>query len=338
MDIQKTIPGMITSRIKKYGGKLLFQHKDGWSWKQITWLDCEKSIKDIASFLMSLGFASGNTALIVSGNRTESLYAEFAIYLLGGVSIPIAENEAQDKIVQVARDSKSGFIFVGGESTLIKIRNIKDEIPSLVKIVSFSNTNIGEDEKVIPFKGLLRFGSMKRKGLEDELVKTAKRVLPDSPATILYSFDSDGRIDRKEVTHRDLVEAIRVASERLLLVNEEDQAFSHLPSVSSFERFVNYLGIYMGIRIAVAETGEDFFKDILEVKPTVLFETKSGLEGMCSKIISNLGKSTPTLKLKSALGGRVKYVITDSPPRREIKNLFSKAGMSLIEIPELARL
>jgi len=329
---------MITSRIKKYGGKLLFQHKDGWSWKQITWLDCEKSIKDIASFLMSLGFASGNTALIVSRNRTESLYAEFAIYLLGGVSIPIAENEAQDKIARVARDSKSRFIFVGGESTLIKIRSIKDEIPSLVKIVSFSDTNFGEDEKVIRFKGLLRFGSMKRKGLEDELVKTAKSVLSDSPATILYSFDSDGRIDRKEVTHRDLVEAIRVASERLLLVNEEDQAFSHLPSVSSFERFVNYLGIYMGIRIAVAETREDFFKDILEVKPTVLFETKSGLEDMCSKIISNLRKSTPTLKLKSALGGRVKYIITDSPPRGEIKNLFSKAGMSLIEVPELARL
>jgi long-chain acyl-CoA synthetase len=338
MDIQKTIPGMITSRIKKYGGKLLFQHKDGWSWKQITWLDCEKSIKDIASFLMSLGFASGNTALIVSGNRTESLYAEFAIYLLGGVSIPIAENEAQDKIVQIARDSKSRVIFVGGESTLIKIRNIKDEIPSLVKIVSFSDTNIGEDEKVIPFKGLLRFGSMKRKGLEDELVKTAKSVLPDSPATILYSFDLDGRIDRKELTHRNLVEAMRVASERLLLVNEEDQAFSHLPSVSSFERLVNYLGIYMGIRIAVAETREDFFKDILEVKPTALFETKSGLENICSTILSNSEKGSPSQKLRSALGGRVKYIITDSPPKGEIKNLFPKAGMSLIEVPELARL
>jgi long-chain acyl-CoA synthetase len=338
MDIQQTIPGMITSRIKKYGGKLLFQHKDGWSWKQITWLDCEKSIRDIASFLMALGFVSGNTALMVSGNRTESLYAEFAIYLLGGVSIPIAENEAQDKIVHIARDSKSRFVFGGGESTLIKLRNIKDEISSLVKIVSFSDTNIVEDEKVIPFKGLLRFGSMKRKGLEDELVKTAKSVSPDSPATILYSFDLDGKIGRKEVTHRDLVEAMRVASERLLLVNEEDQAFSHLPSVGSFERFVNYLSIYMGIRIAVAETREDFFKDILEVKPTVLFETKSGLENICSTILSSSEKGSPSQKLRSALGGRLKCVLIDSMPRGEIKNLFSTLEISLIEIPELARL
>ncbi|MGE5446384.1 MAG: AMP-binding protein [Ignavibacteriales bacterium] len=336
MDTQKTIPQMISSRIKKYGGKLLFQHKDGWSWKQITWLDFEKSTKDIASFLMSLGFASGSTALMVSGNRTESLYVEFAIYLLGGISIPIAENEAQDVIVRAARDSRSRFIFVGGKSTLNKLRNIKDEIPSLAKIVSFSDTNIVEDEKVIPFKRLLKFGSIKRKGLEDELVKTARSILPDSPSTIFYSFNSDRKIDRKEVTHRDLVEAIRVASEKLSLINEEDQAFSYLPSVSSFERFVNYLGIYMGIRIAIVETREDFFEDILEVKPTVLFETKSGLENIYSKIL--LKKGSPNQKLRSTLGGRIKYVLVDSMPRGEIKNLFSKSDISLIEMPELASL
>src|ERR1700758_4304664 len=112
MDTEKTIPEIIGSRIKKYGGRVILQHKDGWSWKKITWLDLEKRIKDTASFLMGLGFAPGSAALMVSGNRTESLYAEFAICLLGGISVPIAEDGAQDAIVQVARDSKSRFIFV----------------------------------------------------------------------------------------------------------------------------------------------------------------------------------------------------------------------------------
>lgn len=335
MDTSETLPQVISNRIKKYGRRLLLQHKDGWSWKQITWLDFEKGIKDIASFLMSLGFTPGDAALLVSGNRIESIYAEFAIYLIGGISIPIAENEAQDVIARIARDSDSRFIFVSGGPALDRLRNIKDGIPSLARIISFSDANIGDDEKVLPFKGLLKFGSIKRKGLEDELIKTAKGVLPDSPAVIFYSFNSDGGIVRKEVTHRDLVEAIRVASDKLSFISEEDQAFSYLPSIGSFERFVNYLGIYMGIRIAIAETRKDFFEDILEVKPTILFETKSEIENMCSKIISNLGRSSPILKLKSALGGRVRYIIIDSPTRGEIKNLFYKVGVSLIEIPEL---
>ena len=328
---------MVSSRVKKYGGRLLFQHKVGWSWKQITWLDFEKGIKDIASFLMSLGFGSGSTALMVSGNRMESLYAEFAICLLGGISVPIGENEAQDAIVQVARDLKSRFIFTGGESTLNKPRNIKGEIPSLSKIVSFSDTNIAEDEKVIPFRGVIKFGSIKRKGLEDELAKTAKGVLPDSPAAIFYNFNSDGKISRKEITHRDLIEALGVASEKLSFINEEDQAFSYLPSVGSFERFVNYLGIYMGTRIVVAETREDFFEDILEVKPTILFETKSGIEDICSKIFGS-EKGSPNQKLRTALGGRIKYALIDSMPGGEIKNLFSKSDISLIEIPEIANI
>ncbi len=92
----------------------------------------------------------------------------------------------------------------------------------------------------------------------------------------------------------------------------------------------------MGIRIAVAKTREDFFEDILEVKPTVLFETKSGLENIYSRI--SLEKGSPNQKLRTALGGRIKYVLIDSMPGGEIKNLFSKSGISLIEVPEIASL
>jgi long-chain acyl-CoA synthetase len=338
MDTQKTIPQIIESQIKKYGGKTLIQHKDGWSWKQITWLDFEKKIKDAVSFLMDLGFAPGDAALMVSGNRIESLYAEFAIYLLGGILVPMPEDETQDVIVQVVADSKSRFIFVGNEPALDKIQSIADEIPSLEKIITFPDANIGENEKIIAFKALLKFGSIKRKGLTDELIRAANGVLPTSVAAIFYNLNSDGRIEKKEIIHYDLIQSIHAASERLSFITEEDQSFSYLPSFGLFERFANYLGIYKGIRIALSETREEFLEDILEVKPTVLFETKSGLEDICSKIVSNLGRNSPTLKPKSALGGRIKYIITDSPPGGEIKNLFSKEGVSLIEVPELIRL
>jgi len=46
---------------------------------------------------MGLGFAPGTTAIIVSGSRTESLFAEFAIYLLGGITIPIDDNDDLEK-------------------------------------------------------------------------------------------------------------------------------------------------------------------------------------------------------------------------------------------------
>jgi long-chain acyl-CoA synthetase len=338
MNDERTIPEMMTNRIKRYGGKILFQHKVGWSWKQITWLDFEKTIKDIACFLMGLGFAPGTAAIIVSGSRTESLFAEFGIYLLGGITIPIDDNDDLEKIIKIARDSKSRFMFVAKESTLKELSNKIHEVPSLHKIVTFTDTGIGEDERVIPFKGLLKFGSMKRKMLEDELARKAEGVLPDSTAAVFYNFDSDLKKERKEITHKDLIKALKGASEKLLSITEEDQAFSHLSYVSPYERFVNYLGIYMGNRISIAETRDNFFDDILEVKPTVIYETQKGIENLCSKALSNLGRGTISNRLKNALGGRAKHILIDFLPRREIINLLSSSDISLTEVPELAGL
>jgi len=338
MNDERTIPEMITNRIKRYGGKILLQHKVGWSWKQITWLDFEKTIKDVACFLMGLGFAPGSTALIVSGSRTESIYTEFAIYLLGGITIPIDENEDPEKIIQIAKDSKSRFIFVSRESILNNLIDQINEIHNLHKIITFTDISIGEDERVIPFKGLIKFGSMKRKMLEDELIRKANGVLPGSTATIFYTNNSDLEQERKEITHEDLIKALKAGSEKLLFITEEDQAFSHLPYVSPYERFVNYLGIYMGNRISIAETRDSFFADILEVKPTVVFETKKGIENLCSKTLSSPGKGSISRKLQNALGGRAKHILVDSLPGREIINLLSSSGVSLTEVPELAEL
>lgn len=339
MNTEKTVPELITNRIKKYGNKILFQHKDGWSWKQVTWLDYENSIKDAASFLLGLGFNPGNAVLMISGNRMESIWAESGVYLLGGVLIPVSEDESVERILQIARDAEPKFIFTGSETTLEKVRKVTGQIPSLEKVISFSDFKVGDDEKVVPFKAVLKFGAINRKKLGEKLAEVTKGVLPDSPAAVFYDFNSGGELRRKEIAHRVLVKTIRVSSEKLSFIGEEDQVYFHLPSVSSFERLVNYLSIYMGTRIVVAETREDFFEDILEVKPSVVFETKTGLEDICKVILCDFQKSSPIQKLRGSLGGRIKYVITDSlPERREVRNLFSKSEILLIEIPELVSL
>lgn len=337
MNIEKTITEMIANRVKKYGSKILFQHKDGWSWKQVTWLDFDKGVKDAASFLLSLGFNAGDTALMISGRHMESLWAESAVYLLGGILVPVGEHESSETILRAAADSKARFVFTGSESALEKVRNAADRIPGLERIITFSDAKIGEDEKVIPFKAVLKFGAMKRKSLGDKLVEIANGILPDDPAAVFYDFNSNG-IRKKEITHGGVIEAIILSSEKLSFIAEEDQAFSCLPFSGCFETFANYLGVYMGIRIVVAESREDFFEDVLEVKPTLIFETKNGVEDICGRILSGVQKKSPDERLRNSLGGKVKYIITDSPPSAEAKDIFSKSGITPVVITELAKL
>jgi long-chain acyl-CoA synthetase len=339
MGVEKNVADLITNRVKRYGGKLLFQRREGWSWKQVTWLDFEREVKSIASFLMDLGFGQGDMALVVSSNRIESILTEIAIHLLGGVTIPIAEDEPLEDVVRVTRDLKIKFVFTGGESTLDRILNVSREITGLERVFVFSEVGLGKGEIIIPFKGILKFGSLRRRQLEDELVRVSKGVLPDSIATVFFQgFKSDGEIVKKETTQMDLIQALYSASERLSFIHEEDQAFSYLPSAGPFEKLINHLGLYMGTRIVMAEKREDFFSDIVEVKPTVLFETKRGLEELCSRVLSESTVASPDKRLKNTLGGRIKYVLTDSLPGREIIDLFSRSGVSLIDVPELSNI
>ncbi|MGH7890001.1 MAG: AMP-binding protein, partial [Thermodesulfobacteriota bacterium] len=138
---EKTVPELIANKIKKYNSKLLFQRRDGWSWKQITWLDFERDVKSVASFLIDLGFRPGDASLVVSSNRIESISTEIAVWSIGGVTIPIAESEPLENIARIANQFKVKFIFAGKESTLDEIQEIYRELRCFERIVCFADVN-----------------------------------------------------------------------------------------------------------------------------------------------------------------------------------------------------
>jgi long-chain acyl-CoA synthetase len=331
---ETTIPKLIENRISKYSGKLLLQRRDGWSWKQITWLDFDRDIKNIACFLLDLDFNYGDAALVISANRIESLLSEFAIYHLGGVIIPIDRIKILDRIPAITRDYDVKFIFVEDAVGLNSVLDVSEKISNLKRIVVFSGTDGGNDGRVIQFKSLIKFGMLRRKQLEDDLKKIAANLLSKSVACLFYNSGSEGEGGKKEVTHQNIIEALKGASEKLFNLNEEEQTYSYLPSVSPYEKIINYLAIYIGFRTVFAETREDFFENILEVKPTIIYETQSGLEEILSEHLRKNRIADPHL-LKNELGGRANHIITDLLPRDEIKELIRTAGINLIELPEI---
>ncbi|MGH7901420.1 MAG: AMP-binding protein [Thermodesulfobacteriota bacterium] len=330
---EKTLSALIENRIKKYGSKLLLQRKDGWSWKQITWLDFERDVKNIACYLMDSGFSPGDAVIVISPNRLESLYTEFAVNVLGGVYIPLGMGDEIFEIPKIAKEFKVKFIFVENENVLISVKSVSGELEDLKGIVVFSK-NRGIDERVIHFRNLVKFGLIKRKQLDDDLRKLCSSVQPDYVASVFYILNPSGNYVTKVFTHEVLIESLKNGSQKLSSLVEEDQSYSYLSSVNPFEIFVNYLVIYMGFRMAIAENRKDFFEDVLEIKPTVIFETQRGLEVIWSKLFAKLGGEIAEKRLKVELGNRLKYIVTDSMPGAGIKSLFQRTGVSIIEVSE----
>lgn len=331
---ETTIPTLIENRTSKYRGKLLLQKRDGWSWKQITWLDFDKDVKSVACFLLDWDFNYGDAVLIISGNRLESLLTEFAVYHLGGVMIPVGRNEVAERIPEIAKHYDVKFIFVEDVGGLSSVLDLSEKISNLKRIVVFSGTDGANDPRVIQFKSLIKFGVLKRKKLDDDLRKISSNLSSKSVACVFPNSGFQGAGGKGEITHQKIVHSLKRASEKLCNINEEEQTYSYLPSVGPYEKIISYLAIYMGFRMVIAETREDFFENILEVKPTIIYETQRGLEGILSKHLEKNRIADPRVLMRE-LGGRASHVITDSMPRDEIRELIRTAGISLIELPEI---
>lgn len=329
---EKTIPELLQNRVKEHGTKLLYQRRDGWSWKQITWLDFDRKVKNIAAFLHDLGFGKGDRALVVSSNRLEAISSELAVLHLGGVIVPLSPGESAERIADAANELRAKLVFIEDGAGAEGILDSLAGPGSAVRVIIFSDARISND-MVLNFKAVLKFGLMKRKKLEDELAGIYKSIIPDIPVAMFLSPDGDNT-PMAEVTEGDLLDALEKASRRCPWLSAEDQSFSYITEASPFAKFVNYLTIYQGSRAAIAEGRKDFYQDIVEVMPTVLYATKAGLDELCGKPGSSPNGVKPGKSLKMDLGNRVRHILTDSLPDRDVEAIIRSTGALLIEVPD----
>jgi len=329
---ENTIPELLEKRVKDHGTRLLFQRRDGWSWKQITWLDFDREVKNIASFLMDLGFGKGDRALLVSANTLEAISTEIAIYHLGGTVVPLSRDTGADRIKEAARELDVKFIFLEDPGLLDHTEALLDELPGVLRAAFFVDVKT-KNEKALNFRSILKFGLMKRKKLQDELKKVSDDIEAANPAALFVAPDE--RLTTIEITQGDIMSALKLISSKTNGIGEEDQSFSYISSASPYSKIINYLTLYNGTRAATAESREDFYKDIPEVMPTMIFETSEGLEGLYQKSVASLGGFTPEKKLKKDLGGRVSYIFTDALPASDIENLYRRTGATFSLVPKL---
>ena len=324
---------LFESKIKDNKSKLLFQKRDGWSWKQITWLDFETEVRSIASFLMDFGFEKGDRVLVISSNSLECLNVELAVYLLGGCIVPLSTGFETEDLEYILKKEKIKYAFLENEEVLAKTDKKLTSKRTIKKIFVLSDYKSKIEDKVVNYKSLVKFGFMKAKKLKDELKEFTWEVEPSSDAVSFYDFNGE-KPKNKVLTQEVFIELLQHAYKKMRFVTADDQSFAYLTSSNSFSKLVNFYSIFIGSIGAIAENKKDFFSDVLEVMPTVMFLTKEGME----RSVEHLSKTNGTHQLKKSFGGRLKYVITDSEPAHNVKNAFIGSGISVIELPELAAL
>lgn len=213
----------------------------------------------LSSGLINSGVKKGDRVGIMAANRPEWNFADFAIQLCGGVSVPVYPNLSEQDLAFVVKDAGLVAFFADTKSLADKVAMGAQQAGVAVKIYTFDKaegyaqyTSLVDDGKSNPQTAVI-----------DEVKKNTD---PDTLLTLLYTSGTTGTPKGVMLTHNNLVSNFMILCD-LPPVDHTSRALSFLPLNHIYERMLSYLYLYRGPSIYYAESIEKVGDNIRELQP-----------------------------------------------------------------------
>ncbi len=369
------MPGTLTELF--FEGLDKFQRDDAYQVKRdgkyhpVSHAEVRERVTLLALGLQQLGFTRGDRVAILSENRPEWAFADWACLTLGMADVPIYPTLPAAQITHILVDSGSTAIFVSGDAQAAKVAEIRSQLPSLRHVITFAQTKpAGVDLTIAEVEAM---GAAADSAERRAAWKAgALAVKPDDLATLIYTSGTTGLPKGVMLTHDNLYFNAR-AGLTVLPFTLKDVALSFLPLSHVFERSGDYLFWAAGVSIAYAESIDTVPLNMSEVRPTLCMSVPRLYEKMYARVLENglsggaarkqvffwaravadawadetlAGRKPGALlamkyalaqklvfgKLKARTGGRLRYFVSGGAPLApEINKFFYAAGLAILE-------
>jgi long-chain acyl-CoA synthetase len=280
--------------------------------QEITWGEAGNQVRRMAAYLKSCGIKKGDHVAILSKNCAHWIMSDIAIWMAGGVSVPLYPTLTAETVQQIMEHSEPKAVFVG---KLDGWEEMKSGIPEGVKCISYPLSPQNDYDT-----------------WNDIIANNEPMV--DSPsgshgdlATIIYTSGTTGM--PKGVMHSfNSIASGASQAANIYEVVATDRFLSYLPLSHVAERMcVELVQLYQGTHVFFAESMDTFAKDLQRAQPTVFF----AVPRIWAKFQSGVLAKMPEKKLKRAfmipgLAGYIKQKIRTTLGLQDAKFCLSGAA------------
>jgi long-chain acyl-CoA synthetase len=267
----ETIPALFWNGVAKRAAQIWMRQKKLGIWRAMTWAQCGEAVREIAGGLMSLGFARGDTASILSNTVAEWVLADLAILSCGGVSNGIYPTDAASQVHYLCEDSGTSILFVEDDEQLDKALEVREQLPRLKKIVVFDMDGLRDlhDPGVVSLEELRALGREYNAAHPDELMQRVQACQPGDLAILVYTSGTTGKPKGAMHSQHGLVYTVR-GYNMLVAQDEKDERMCFLPLCHIAERLGGeYFSVYTGAVLNFVENPETVPENVREIAPTV---------------------------------------------------------------------
>ena len=234
--MKKTIIDLFESSVQKYPNNTFLLEKTDGKFRPSTYTDVHKQVYRLGAGLQALGVKKGDTMALLSEGRNLWVIGELAMFYAGAINVPLSIKleESNDLFFRLQHgDVKS--VMVSG-TQLKKIRQIKDSLPLLEKVIVLDPQEEYADKEI----GIEEVFSMGDKFLEehtmDEFLAVGRSIENDDYATITYTSGTTADPKGVVLTHRNYTANVEQACTlvdidetwRTLIILPLDHCFAHV--------------------------------------------------------------------------------------------------------------
>ena len=275
---------LLKSKEASSGKEVLLAKRSENGWKEYRKPEILDIVDNISKGLLSLGLAKGDRVAIMSGNRPEWNFADFACNQLGIATIPLYPTLSAQDLTYILNDAEVKIAFSSNQELTEKLEKAARENSLDLNIYTF--------DKIDNHKNFLELYEA-GKQQDTDLQPYNDAVQEDDLLTLIYTSGTTGKPKGVYLTHKNIISNVDAC--RYLLTDEYRKALSFLPLCHIFERMVVYLYISEGLQIYYAENLDNIVADINEVKPDIFTTVPRVLEKVYDKIVEK-GKALSGIK------------------------------------------
>ena len=343
---------------QSYSKEIMVAGRAGSSWKTYSTDEFVEIVESLSKGLLAKGIKKGDRIAIMSGNRPEWNFIDFACNQIGAATVPLYPTLSNQDLVYILNDAEVKLLFVSNEELSVKADNALKE--NNLELESFTFDDIQGRKS---YKEVVELG----KKQNTDLTPYREAVGLDDLLTLIYTSGTTGKPKGVFLSHKNIISNVEACNH--LVTDEYKKALSFLPLCHIFERMVVYMYFSKGVQIYYAENLDNIVVDINEVKPDLFTTVPRVLEKVYDKVVEkgknltgikkslffwalNLGlryqepqknsafynfqlgiaRKLIFSKWKEALGGNIKLIISGGAALQErLARVFWAAGIKVLE-------
>lgn len=269
---------------EKYNKPILVAGKYNGKWTNYSTDQFSEIVDQLSKGLLHQGIGKGDKVALMSANRPEWNFCDFATAQLGVALVPLYPTLSEQDLSFIIGDSEVKLIFAGTAELYAKVRTALDEKQLDIPVYTLDQIDGANHWRLLVEEG---------KNNDTDLQPYRDAVEPDDMLTLIYTSGTTGTPKGVHLSHKNVMSNV-IDCQRLLPADFK-RAVSFLPLCHIFERMAVYMYFSRGLEIHYAESLETIVADINDVKPDGFTTVPRVLEKVYDRIVAK-GKDLTGIK------------------------------------------